>query len=92
MPGSAAAMSTTNNPRWLDAEAAADYLSLRVDAFTRAVGAGRAPAPSRHLGPRTPRWDRQELDAMMSGGRVSTDVGSALDAMAEEAARGRKGR
>jgi hypothetical protein len=45
-----------SEPRWLDAEAAADYLSLRVDAFTRAVGAGRVPAPSRHLGPRTPRW------------------------------------
>ena len=83
------------NPRWLDAPAAAAYLSLREDAFLRAVKAGTCPQASRHLGPRTPRWDREALDAAMTGGG-HTDARSAFDAMAQEtlakAAQGRKSR
>lgn len=80
-------------PRWLDADAAADYLSLRVDAFLRAVNAGTIPKPSRHLGPRRPRWDRDALDSVMIGGTASTNTRIAVDALAEEIeAEGRKGR
>jgi diphthamide synthase (EF-2-diphthine--ammonia ligase) len=71
-------------PRWLDADAASDYLSLRVDAFLRAVTAGRIPQPSRHLGERTKRWDREALDAVMMGGTASTDTRTAVHALAEE--------
>jgi len=71
--------------RWLDADAAADYLSLRLDAFYRAVRAGRIPPPSRHLGERTPRWDRGALDAVMiSAGTASTDTQTAVDALVEK--------
>jgi len=70
--------------RWLDAGAAADYLSIRVDAFLRAVRDGKIPRPSHHLGVRTARWDRNLLDATMSGGTASTDTRSAFDALAEE--------
>jgi len=79
--------------RWLDAEDAAAYLSLRLDAFYRAVRAGRIPHASRHLGERTPRWDRTALDSAMSGGTASTDTRTAIDALAEEIkTEGRKGR
>lgn len=70
-------------PRWLDAAAAADYLSMREPAFQKAVKAGTVPKPSRHLGPRTPRWDRLALDAVMSG-NTATDTRSVVDALAEE--------
>lgn len=70
--------------RWLDADAAADHLSLRIDAFYRAVRAGRIPPASRHLGERTPRWDRSALDSVMIGGTASTDTRTAVDALAEE--------
>lgn len=77
--------------RWLDADAAADHLSLRIDAFYRAVRAGRLPKPSHHLGTRTPRWDRSGLDTVMCGGTASTDARTAFDALAEEIkAEGRK--
>ena len=78
--------------RWLDADAAADHLSLRIDAFYRAVRQGRIPAASRHLGVRTPRWDRDALDAVMIGGTASTDTRKAFDALAEEIKAERKGR
>jgi predicted DNA-binding transcriptional regulator AlpA len=74
-----------SEPRWLDAEDAARYLSLRLDAFYRAVSAGRVPAASRHLGVRTPRWDRASLDSVMLGSTVaSTDTRTAVHALAEE--------
>jgi predicted DNA-binding transcriptional regulator AlpA len=73
-----------SDARWLDADAAADHLSLRIDAFYRAVRSGRFPKATRHLGTRTPRWDRSALDAAMTGGTASTDTRTAFDALAEE--------
>nr|MCV4210078.1 hypothetical protein [Roseomonas sp. SXEYE001] len=54
-------------PRWLDREAAAQYLSVRVDELPRLVKKGLIPKPSFHFGPRSPRWDREELDGLMGG-------------------------
>lgn len=73
-----------SEPRWLDADAAADHLSLRIDAFYRHVRSGRVPKPSYHLGERTPRWDRASLDAIMAGGTASTNTRIAVDALAEK--------
>jgi hypothetical protein len=71
-------------PRWLDVDDAAAYLCLRADAFLRAVKDGRVPAPSHHLGSRTPRWDREALDTRMLGGTASTNTREAVDALAEK--------
>jgi hypothetical protein len=80
-------------PRWLDAETAARYLSMRVDVFLRAVTKQRVPQPSRHLGERTPRWDRDALDALMAGEDAAESTRSIFHAVAEEIkAQGRKGR
>jgi hypothetical protein len=79
------------DPRWLDLTAAAAYLSLRPDIFARKVKAGIIPAPSTHLGGRTPRWDRGALDATMGGGTGSTSAREAVNALATQiAAEGRK--
>ena len=53
------------DPRWLDLAAASAYLSLQPHSFMRKVRAGVIPAPTRHLGDHTPRWDRDALDASM---------------------------
>jgi hypothetical protein len=81
-------------PRWLDADDASDYLSLRIDAFSRLIRAGRIPAPSHHLGERTARWDREKLDLAMVGETASsadttgttnpTDTRKAVDALVEK--------
>jgi hypothetical protein len=77
--------------RWLDLTAAAAYLSLRPDIFARKVREGLIPAPSIHLGERTPRWDRGVLDLAMGGGTGSTNAREAVNALANEiAAEGRK--
>lgn len=60
-------------PRWLDAEATAAYISVRVDALSRLVRQGRIPRPDYRLGERSPRWDRLALDAAFNGGAASTD-------------------
>lgn len=57
--------------RWLDREACAEYISVRVDELPRLTKRGLLPAPSYHLGPRCPRWDREALDARFTGGVAS---------------------
>jgi hypothetical protein len=78
--------------RWLDPEAAAAYLSVRVDALPRLVKQGRIPAPDHRLGARSPRWDRLALDAAFEGGTASTDPRQAVDALAQKIAKGWTGR
>ncbi len=73
--------------RWLDRDALAAHISVRPDAIARLVKAGRLPDPSYHLGPRQPRWDREKVDAALSGGLASTDHGTAIHALAAKIAR-----
>ena len=51
--------------RWLDADAVAKLLRVRVSQLSGMVGRGRIPRPSYHLGYRTPRWDRAVLEASL---------------------------
>ena len=60
-------MNTSLQDRWLDADATARYISVRVDKLPRLVKDGKLPEPSRHLGPKQPRWDRFALDRMFEG-------------------------
>lgn len=81
------------DPRWLDAEAAAAYISVRPDTLQRLVRQGRIPRPEYPLGPRTPRWDRAALDAVFEGGTASTDPKVASQAVVQkiiEAGRARR--
>ena len=71
-------------PRWLDADAAAAYLSTRVDAFLRKVRQGILPKPSLALGERTPRWHRADLDVTMKPDTTSTDPLTAVTSLAEK--------
>jgi hypothetical protein len=57
--------------RWLDRTATAQYISVRVDQLPRLVRRGFLPAPSYHLGERSPRWDREALDARFAGSVAS---------------------
>ncbi len=71
-------------PRWLDREAAAAYMSVRVDEMARLERRGKLPPASYHLGPRTPRWDRLALDAVFTGTVASTDPSIAVAALVED--------
>lgn len=75
-------------PRWLDRDAAAHYLSLRVDELPRLVRRGLIPAPSLHLGPKSPRWDRHALDACFAGGVASADAEAAVHGLVQEILQG----
>lgn len=69
------------DPRWLDRAGVAAYLSVRVDALPRLARRGKLPAPSYHLGARSPRWDRLALDSTLAGTAASADpdaVGAAV--------------
>ena len=54
--------------RWLTREALANHVGVRVDYVARLVKAGKLPPPSHHLGPKCPRWDRGQVDAVFEGG------------------------
>lgn len=72
-------------PRWLDAETVAKHVGIRPDYVARYVKAGKLPKPKLPWGPRQPRWDREELDAFMAGGRASDrSHTAAIQALADE--------
>lgn len=73
--------------RWLDRDALAAHICVRVDAIARLTRQGRLPEPSYHLGPRQPRWDRDKVDAALSGGVASTHHGTAIHDLAAQIAR-----
>ena len=82
-------MASDSGPRWLDREAAAAYISVRVDELPRLVRRRLIPQPSFHLGPRCPRWDRTALDAQFDGGVASTDPSGAVHGLVQEILAGR---
>lgn len=55
------------SPRWLDRAALARHIGVRVDYLPRLSKGGKLPTPSYHLGPKSPRWDREAVDAMFAG-------------------------
>lgn len=79
--------------RWMDREALAAYVSVRVDYIPRPVKAGKLPAPSLHLGPKSPRWDRYAVDACFEGEArsASRSVDEAVQALVEKIERGETG-
>jgi hypothetical protein len=54
--------------RWLDRDALAAHISVRVDELPRLSRSGKLPAPSLHLGPRSPRWWSADVDAAFRPG------------------------
>lgn len=77
---------TQGAPRWLDADAAAHYLCIRVDAFLRRVRSGVIPTGHQGLGERTALWWSADLDAVVRGGPdiASTNPRMVAQAIAEE--------
>lgn len=63
----------TLQPRWLDPDDAARYVGVRPDKLPDLVKAGKLPEPSRHLGPRQPRWDRTKIDALFAPAEPSIE-------------------
>ena len=76
-------------PRWLDAAATADYISVRVADLPRLVKAGSIPAPAYQLGPKQPRWDRLALDSSFAGQAASGGIQQAADLIAQGIQQGR---
>lgn len=70
-------------PRWLRPEDAARYVGRRVDELPRLVKAGKLPQPSRHFGPRSPRYDRLELDQIMGGRKAENDADAIFEKVRE---------
>jgi hypothetical protein len=83
---------SSDDSRWLDTAATARYLSVRPDALPRLVRQGRIPAPNYALGERSPRWDRNELDAVFDGRLSSSDPRIAAAVVQKILEEGRKSR
>ena len=62
------------NPRWLTPEQAASYVGRHRDELPRLVRSGKLPSPSYHFGPRSPRYDREALDALFTGAVASRSI------------------
>lgn len=73
--------------RWLDREALAERLSVRVDEVARLQRRGVLPAPSLRLGPRSPRWWAPDVDAAMGRDVASRGRTSLAEAILAKASR-----
>jgi predicted DNA-binding transcriptional regulator AlpA len=74
--------------RWLTREETAGYVGAKEHQIRRMVREGKLPEPSLHLGPRSPRWDRDAIDALFMGGKPkSSHVREAVNAILQEGAR-----
>lgn len=59
---------SVGDPAWLDRKALAERYSLHSErAVRRLERLGKLPKPSLHLGPRSPRWRLEEVEALFSG-------------------------
>lgn len=67
--------------RWLDSQAMAQYARVRADRLRRLMNAGKIPQANYSLGPRSPRWDREQVDAMFSGVAASQGRSMVDDAL-----------
>lgn len=74
--------------RWMDREALARHISVRVDYVARLVKAGKLPRPSYHLGPKCPRWDRQAVDSFFENGLASPPTRGGHDELVQAAVEG----
>jgi hypothetical protein len=74
--------------RWMDADAAARYLCIRVDSFLRRVRSGIIPPGHAGLGDRTLCWWSADLNAVVRGGpdKDSTNPRLAVQALVEKIA------
>jgi hypothetical protein len=54
-------------PRWLNPDAEAAYIGVRVERLRPLVKTGKLPPPSYHLGKNQPRYDRLALDRVFGG-------------------------
>jgi hypothetical protein len=72
--------------RWLDADATARYLCIRVDAFLRRVQSGVIPRGHTGLEDRTIRWWSANLDAVARGAPdiAATNTRLAFQALADK--------
>lgn len=65
-------------PRYLDAQAAAEYLSISRSTLDLLVDRGVLPKP-RELTPRVKRWDREAIDKAIAAGQVDDPGQSTTD-------------
>jgi hypothetical protein len=60
--------------RWLSPRALGSYLGRDPKTLSSLVRAGKLPKPTYQLGPKSPRYDRLAVDAMLIGQREHTDA------------------
>lgn len=77
---------------WLDRRALADYITARVDELPRLQKRHLLPTPSYHLGPKSPRWRKSEVDALFAGGAepAKPTADATFDKIAEKILRKRR--
>lgn len=69
--------------RWLDREAVARRISTKPQNVSRLQAKGKLPLPSMHLGPNSPRWDINAIDAMMLEAKGASTSRSMEQSVAE---------
>ena len=74
--------------RWLSPKALGRYVGRDPKTLRGLVRAGKLPKPTYQLGPKSPRFDRVAVDAMLTSQREHTDAediaGRAIRRMREE--------
>lgn len=77
---------------WRDARRSSEHLDISEARFLALVRSGKFPAPSYHMGERSPRWSTEALDRAMDQTTVVRDIGEAVNDVVEEIRREAKSR
>jgi hypothetical protein len=67
--------------RWLRPVDCAAYIGTPAGSLRALVKDGRLPRPSYHLGVKSPRYDREAIDAMITGRQHTNNIDAAIERM-----------
>jgi hypothetical protein len=69
---------------WRDARRSAEHLDISEARFLALVKSGKFPAPSYHMGERTPRWNTEALDRAMNPNSALDVTQRAVDGLVKK--------
>jgi hypothetical protein len=76
----------TVQPRWLKPADAAAYICEPVKRLRELVESGLLPRPIYHFGEKSPRYDREAIDALIEGRRPPIDMDAIIQRMTADGA------
>jgi hypothetical protein len=77
-------------PRWMKPADCAVYIGKPIGRLKSLAKVGLLPHASYHFGPKSPRYDREAIDAMIAGRKQTTDIYASVERIIANVANGKR--